>query len=257
MPNIIKTIELKNGIWQLAECDADGNDFVDAYLVCGNERAVLIDALCTVTGLYECVRKLTGLPLDVVMTHGHIDHVGASTPEFFNTCGVYIDARDIFLTDALSGADGVKELSDGQVFELGGKRLEVISVPGHTPGSVVLLDRENEIIFTGDTVGSGSFWMQLPESLPLAAFDKNLDRLCEIVATYGGLTVYVGHRSQGSPTMTGTYIEDVSAATKRILDGTLTGIPSVMRLGETELKMCAAEHGTMKNYCYDPLKIYE
>jgi len=252
--NFIKTSKLSDGVWQLAECDRSGNDLVDAYLVCGSERAVLIDALCTATGLYKQIRSITTLPLDVVLTHGHMDHAGASMAEFFGACRVFIDGRDVFLAESLSGT-GTEPITDGQVFELGGRRLEAISVPGHTPGSIALFDRDNEILFTGDTIGSGNFWMQLPESLPLTVFLTDLERLAAIAEPYDKLAVYVGHRSQGSLQTTGMYIRDVLAVTRRITGGTLKGRKSVMKYGDAEINMRTARLRSMKNYCYDPEKI--
>jgi len=41
-------------------------------------------------------------------------------------------------------------LHDGDIIDLGGRRLEVICTPGHSPGSMCLLDRQNRILFTGD-----------------------------------------------------------------------------------------------------------
>jgi len=255
MPNTIKTIKLSEGVWQFAECDAAGNDLVDAYLVCGNKRAILIDALCISAGLYKKVRKITPLPVDVILTHGHEDHAGVSLPEFFGKSGVYIDEKDIFLCETLCASKDIERLSDGQIFELGGRTLEIISVAGHTPGSVVVLDRTNELMFTGDTIGSGNFWMQLPESLPLEIFLTNLERLHKTAEPYKNLLIYPGHRRQGSNQMTGIYLRDVLAATRRIVDGTLKGRACGMIYKGIEINMKRAGLRTMRGYYFDPLKI--
>ena len=52
-------------------------------------------------------------------------------------------------------------LKDRQVFDLGGRKLEVIATPGHTPGEIVLLDAANRIVFTGDNDNS-LVWLFLP-----------------------------------------------------------------------------------------------
>lgn len=255
MANKLITIKLADGVWQFAECNDAGFDFVDAYLVCGTKRAVLIDALCTVKGLYGAARKITALPLDVILTHGHGDHTGASLDEFKSPCKIFIDPEDIFLSESLAELKNLKPLTDGQVFNLGGRSLETIKVAGHTPGSVTLFDKKNELLFTGDTVGSGNFWMQLPESLPLDVFEKNLSRLHEKLCAHKNLILYVGHRSQGSMQMTGRYLTDVLAATKRIINGSLKGRASVMKYDDLEINYKITGVRMIRGYCYDPEKI--
>ncbi len=147
------------------------------YLCVGSERALLIDTGCGVCNLKEIVSKLTKLPYDVVLTHGHLDHAGG--------CGafdqIYVNERDFNLVKHLSfeelrqycdslgkmgGYDAydytknmVQEftvfpqmisIEEGHVFDLGNRTLEVYEIPGHTEGSVALLDRKNRILFSGD-----------------------------------------------------------------------------------------------------------
>ena len=251
----IEIIKLGGGVWQFAECDEAGNDYVDAYLVAGEKRALLIDALCVTDDLYKKVRAVTNLSFDAALTHGHADHAGASTPELLKNCGVHIDKKDLFLSDYLAGAKKIKPLADGQVFRLGGRELEVIAVCGHTPGSVVLLDRANRLMFSGDTIGSGNFWMQLPESLPLEEFYANLERLRKITEPLGGLTIYPGHRRQGSLLVTEQYIADVAAATRRIIEGSLKGRAKTMDYGPKKINYRLTGLRSIRGYCYDPMKI--
>lgn len=146
------------------------------YLIEGSEKALLIDGLSGVGSLKAFVRELTDLPVTLVNTHGHVDHIGAD----FEYGEVYIDPADIALmydhSDremrlgfAKSGAmfrplpvelrlDDVTvpcpvktlPLKDGDIFDLGGVQLETISVPGHTKGTVVFLDRAKGVVYSGD-----------------------------------------------------------------------------------------------------------
>ena len=111
-------------------------------------------------------------------------------------------------------------MKDGETFDLGGITLEAISCPGHTPGSMVFLDRAHQVIFTGDTVGSGHFWMQIPTAIPLSRFLPGVKALWETVKPYEGLLVYPGHRNQSPVQLTGQYIKDCCTATERIINGT-------------------------------------
>ncbi len=68
-------------------------------------------------------------------------------------------------------------LAETAVFALGGRTLQVIPTPGHTPGSICLLDAGARLLFTGDTVVPGTILMFLPDSLPLATYASSMQRL--------------------------------------------------------------------------------
>ena len=67
-------------------------------------------------------------------------------------------------------------VTEGDVFDLGGLALEVYELPGHTPGGIVLLDRKDRILFSGDSILEQT-WMQLPECLPMEQFLASLDKI--------------------------------------------------------------------------------
>ena len=69
-----------------------------------------------------------------------------------------------------------KPVKEGDVFDLGGKTLEVYELPGHTPGGIVLLLKEDRILFTGDGVNH-YLWMMLDGCLKLSDYVKSLDRI--------------------------------------------------------------------------------
>ena len=155
------------------------------YLVTGEKRALLIDTLNGLENLRDLISGLTQLPLTVVNTHGHIDHVYGNV--FFEEA--WLHPADFRLHDEhfmLPQAQALKQqglkpcrllpLKEDQVFDLGGITLEVIPVPGHTPGSVALLCRKHRMLFTGDAV-NGHLWMQLEESLPLTRLKESLEKL--------------------------------------------------------------------------------
>jgi glyoxylase-like metal-dependent hydrolase (beta-lactamase superfamily II) len=71
-------------------------------------------------------------------------------------------------------------IQDGDRLELGGRSLEVIAVPGHTPDAVALLDRVHGLLFTGDTYYEGPIWLYVPET-DLTAYQRSVDRLIPLV----------------------------------------------------------------------------
>ena len=150
------------------------------YLIEGEEKALLIDALSGIGSLKAFVRELTDLPVELVLTHNHVDHIGAA----FEYGRAYIHPDDIpglyemggpearlgFVNSqpgkdrpALRPEDVVPSIpivtlpvQEGKVFDLGGIRLEAIHVPGHTWGSLVFLDRDARVIYSGDAVNANT-----------------------------------------------------------------------------------------------------
>ena len=173
--------EVRPGIFLLDEAhEATG------YLVVGKEKACVIDTMIGYNDLYSAVRKLTDKPLTVVNTHGHPDHIYGNV--YFDEA--WMDPKDRELAESfLDEPEFVEEcrkrgvamppfrdLFPGDVIDLGGRTLEVFELPGHTPGGILLLLREDRILFTGDSVNH-HLWMQLDGCLPLHEFVRELDRV--------------------------------------------------------------------------------
>ena len=156
------------------------------YLVVGRDRACVIDTMNGYNDLHAAVRKLTDKPLTVVNTHGHPDHV------FGN---IYFDEAYMHPADGPLAREFVKEpefiefcrekglsmppfrdILPGDTIDLGGRTLVVYGLPGHTPGGILLLLKEERILFTGDSVNH-HLWMQLDGCLPLHEFVKELDKV--------------------------------------------------------------------------------
>ncbi len=106
----------------------------------------------------------------------------------------------LFLVDALphagydvSGysiapAPVTEPLADGDVIDLGDRVFEVIHLPGHTPGSAGLIDRDSGVLFTGDVLYDGELLDELPES-SIDDYIASMGRLLALDAT----VAYAGH----------------------------------------------------------------
>lgn len=232
-----------------------GGANVDAYLVLGREKAALIDSLMSVPKLWDEIRKITDLPVELIVTHGHLDHIGIATLELMDKgCPVYMDKKDLDMAEASHKTElsSIIDITDGMVFDLGGVKLEAISLGGHTPGSIVLLDRENERLFTGDAIGSGDFWMQLPCCLSLQELAENIENLIEKLQNTEGVILHPGHRHQSPPQMDEQYIFDVLDCTRGIIDGSIKGKTLTMDFHGGQLDFCETSYGLVRGYCYDP-----
>ena len=148
------------------------------YLIEGTEKALLVDGLSGVGSLKAFVRELTDLPVELVLTHAHPDHLGAAFE--YGKCllhpdeipGLYDTGDAERRYDFVSGGERdfilrredvlpcvpvcTLPVEDGSVFDLGDRELEVIAVPGHTWGHIVLLDRAARAVYTGDAVNSNT-----------------------------------------------------------------------------------------------------
>lgn len=163
------------GTWRISEAG-----FVNCYLLEGAERALLVDAACGAGDLRACAEQLTGLPVTLAVTHRHPDHVGGAwrfggylvsrddlRPVYSFLCLPAISRKMATVGSGDKGAvtriRGARTLpmKPGQAFDLGGRTIHVEAVPGHTAGSVIFVDEQNELLVTGDDVNP-DLWMHLP-----------------------------------------------------------------------------------------------
>jgi glyoxylase-like metal-dependent hydrolase (beta-lactamase superfamily II) len=179
---------------------------VISYLVLGKNKGVLFDTGMGISNIRNVVDHLTKLPVSVINSHTHNDHVGDNWR--FN---------DIYVMDtefARANAKGSREdaqaeiapgeicgeppagfdfalyatrpfhishwLHDGDKIDLGGRSLQVIATPGHTPDSIALLDTENRLLFTGDTFYPGPIFLYRPET-DLDAYLTSVEKLARLV----------------------------------------------------------------------------
>lgn len=176
-----------------------------SYLILGAHRAVMFDTGLGIGDIRKVAESLTRLPITVINSHTHNDHVGGNWQ--FDS----IDGMDTAFTRTNakgSTADAQAELApgnvcgalpsgfdpktystrpfhithwlhDGDTIDLGGRTLEIIATPGHTPDAISLLDRANGLLFTGDTFYPGTIWLYRPET-DLQAYAHSVQRLAAL-----------------------------------------------------------------------------
>jgi glyoxylase-like metal-dependent hydrolase (beta-lactamase superfamily II) len=175
---------------------------VISYLIIGDEKALLFDTGMGISNIQAVVAGLTRLPVIVVNSHTHNDHVGDNwrfsevygmDTDFTrtNARGSTADAQAELASDELCGAlpagfDAKSYatkpfhithwLDDGDRIELGGRTLKVIGTPGHTPDAIALLDEKNGLLFTGDSFYLGPIYLYRPET-DLDAYVASMQKL--------------------------------------------------------------------------------
>ena len=175
---------------------------VISYLILGKQKALLFDTGMGISNIRKLVSGLTALPVIVLNSHTHNDHVGGNwqfdtiysmDTEFSrqNAKGSTADAQEELAPGQICGElpkgfDAktyrtkpwtiTKYVHDGDKLDLGGRSLEILSTPGHTPDAICLRDPANGLLFTGDTYYPATIWLYRPET-DLDAYAKSIARL--------------------------------------------------------------------------------
>ena len=163
---------------------------VISYLILGKQKAILFDTGMGIGDLKQVVGELTKLPIVVLNSHTHDDHVGGNwqfktiysmDTKFSrqNAKGSREDAQAEIAPNEICGElpenfDAksyttkpwhiTKYIHDGDKLDLGGRIIQVLATPGHTPDAITLYDRANGLLFTGDTYYPAAIWLYRPET---------------------------------------------------------------------------------------------
>lgn len=187
-------IEINENTWSIED------DFVRFFLLAGKDLAVMIDSGVNTSNAREIAESLTSLPIILINTHGDGDHL-SGTGAFDE---IYIHEEDYINCEVGKRFPDTKlrKLNDGDVFELGERKLEIIGIPGHTAGSVAILDVYNRILISGDSVQNGDIFMfgekRQPEEYAqsLEKLIGMADRYDNILASHGELVLESDYASK-------------------------------------------------------------
>ncbi|MFA8451548.1 MAG: MBL fold metallo-hydrolase [Bacteroidales bacterium] len=187
---------------------------VNTYIVYDETKeCVIVDAACydqeEKNALINYIKKHDLKPVALVNTHCHIDHIlgNSFAAESFNIpLQAHADGQSFidnapqygmsFGFDIKDPVDIKKTLKEGDKIEFGSSYLEVIEAPGHANGSICLLNKENNILITGDVLFKESIGRT---DLPTGDLDLLLKNIKEKLFTLEESTVvYPGHGPETS-----------------------------------------------------------
>lgn len=223
--------EIGKGVYLLDELSG-----ANCYLVVGSEKALLVDCGTGYCDLKGTVESLTSLPVEVIATHGHVDHIGGAGAfkEIFihyadtkpvNRIQFTVPARKLFASGIAGAKEQGMKISDvkkGEYktkfipidesfrFDLGGKEIKIKHTPGHTVGSIAVIDETDKYIFSGDNV-CDALWMFLPGSTSIEQWLPSAQWLYEMSKSY---RIFWGHRNAE---LTSEYILQVVTWGREIL----------------------------------------
>jgi len=180
---------------------------VISYLVVGSKRALLFDTGLGMGDMRAVVQQLTHLPVTVLNSHTHYDHIGdnwqfddvvALDNDYSrrNAAGAkHEDLKDAVVSERFCGnlPRGFKPenyhipafkisryIKDGALVDLGDRELQVVVTPGHTPDAICLFDKKNRLLFSGDTFYAGPIFLYVPET-SVSDYTNSVEKLAAMV----------------------------------------------------------------------------
>jgi glyoxylase-like metal-dependent hydrolase (beta-lactamase superfamily II) len=207
--NIYRISENKH--WEKTNC----------YLLTGRDSAVLIDSGTGIGNIRDITDSLTDLPVTVITTHAHWDHIGNHSR--FDGFFVHEDdrawmengsgypAKNILVRNVnpkhlpadfniekyrvFTGKATTVLVDDDRII-LPDWDLRVIHTPGHSPGHICLYDEVNNYLFTGDTVYEGKIFINFDSTDPVK-YKQSIEKLLTI-NNYQNLKIFPGHKQSES-----------------------------------------------------------
>lgn len=188
--------------------------FVRSFLLEGSEKALLLDTGASGTEAKAIAESLTSLPIVLLNTHGDIDHT-AGNGEFSEYLIHPEDYKNCRMAEKYPNCKCVP-IYGGETLDLGGRVLQIIAIPGHTYGSIAVLDEKNRYLFPGDTVQDGHIFLFGPHRVP-KEFAVSLALLDSLSSRYD--KVFASH---GTPCLDSSAPRKVAADWAKVLEGSLT-----------------------------------
>ncbi|MGZ3763963.1 MAG: MBL fold metallo-hydrolase [Mucilaginibacter sp.] len=180
-----------------------------AYLILGKDKALLFDTGMGLDTISLVVRELTKLPVVVLNSHTHPDHIGGNS-EFSHilamdtrytrtNAGNGYTHNDVkwevtpasFCLSRLPHEDtahySIKPfkvsqfIKSGYTIDLGGRKLKVIATPGHTPDAICLYDKKAGYLWCGDSFYEGPIFLS-SDGTDLRAYQKSINKMAQLSA---------------------------------------------------------------------------
>lgn len=208
----LRVTKLQEGIFHIDEGTAAHpaigatNNASSMYLIVDGDEAILIDAGNGSTldapeqddDMKIILQQLVGSKdFSIYLTHWHPDHVG-----FLGISGVFAPSTEVYvheddysdLFDEIKTTYQMRTFKEGDVLGTPNHQLTVVDITGHTEGSNALIDYDNEVVFTGDALGSATVWLFAEDDL--IQYEQGVANIYDAIKDMDNPILYCGHRYQ-------------------------------------------------------------
>ena len=160
-------IQMSPNTWRIE----DGG--VRFFLLAGTEKALLIDSGMAVNNARDIAEDLTGLPVFLLNTHADRDHTGSNGQ--FERFYMHPAEEPVYRASGKTGT--VDPVQEGDIINLGQRELKIIDLPGHTPGSIAVLDTANRVLISGDAIQRNGRIFMFGSHRNMEDYIRSLERL--------------------------------------------------------------------------------
>ena len=143
------------------------------FILAGAERALVIDTGRSGLDIRSIVNSVTALPYELISTHADPDHIAGN--RFFNSFYMHPADEPHYRSTGKSGT--LVPLQDGDEIDLGSRKLKIIHLPGHTPGSIAVLDVSRRILISGDPIQEHGRIFMFGEHRSMRDYIASLEKL--------------------------------------------------------------------------------
>lgn len=200
-------VQINRNSWRIEDSG------VRFFLLTGTERALLIDSGRNISNAREIAEALTDLPISLLNTHADADHVAGNGQ--FEAFYMHPAEEPNYRRGSRQGT--ILPVIEGDTLDLGERRLEVIHLPGHTPGSIALLDVTNRILISGDPIQDGRIYM-FGYYRNMEAYIKSLEHLQQWKGRFDEIWP-----SHGSIPVSPDLVDMLCEGAQRVLNGEVQG----------------------------------
>ena len=180
-------IKINDNTWRFED------DSVRFFLFCGTKQAALIDSGMNVPDAKMIAEGLTDLPLILLNTHADPDHISGNAT--FDEAYMSPDEEENYR--AFGGSGKIIPIHEGDVIDLGDRPLRIIDIPGHTPGSIAIIDEKNRVLVSGDSVEDGNVFM-FGERRDIDRYIPSMEHLLEYTDAFDEIAAKLKKDSLGA-----------------------------------------------------------
>lgn len=160
-------IQINPNTWRIEDSG------VRCFVLAGSDKALLIDSGMNIRSARDIASSLTDLPVSLLNTHSDRDHTGSNSQ--FESFYMHPDEEPHYRQ--CGGTGKLIPVREGDILDLGGRELKIIDLPGHTPGSIAVLDTASRVLISGDPIQKHGRIFMFGEHRNMGRYISSLDHL--------------------------------------------------------------------------------